>query len=193
MGLENNQEKTGEMENVSPLAKELLLSLEKKSGNKILQIGTGGEENDCEYFIENGNNVVLLSNNENSAVSLKEKKTQSDIDKKNFLVSEIEQLSLKNEQFDAAISIAGLDTTILQDSLNEIGRVLKPNGNFFMYLYEKVGDYKFRDPEEVKKEITNAGFVIEDSWNFTDERHTEKTKIMIFKLKKNAQTNNPQA
>jgi len=173
----------------SPLAKQLLVDLPEETKNQILEIGVGNGR-DSIYFAEHNNEVTGIDIAEGAIKLAEENATKKGLqDKINFRIGNAEKLDFKNESFDAVYSISVLHATMLPDSLGEISRVLKLDGKVIIYLYEMTETggkkYWFWKKEKIEKLLSDSNLAVEDQWDFFDDRHEgEKTKVLVFKLRK---------
>lgn len=174
--------------NHSPLANELVKVLNKRSGNKILEIGVGNGR-DCKFFAQKNNQVTGIDIAP-GALRLATQNCQAEIcnGKVNLLLGDAENLEFSNSTFDAIYSLSVLHSTNLEKSLAEITRVLKPKGKALLYMYELVrtptSKHTFWTAKQIKKLIRKNKLIIDDSWTTWEKGYKENTKIIILQIHK---------
>ncbi|MGE5298400.1 MAG: class I SAM-dependent methyltransferase [Acidobacteriaceae bacterium] len=153
----------------SPLAKRLLDILPNQSGNQILEIGAREADiegkhigDDCVYLARE-NSVTLVETGEGIISDIREKAIKSGTDGNiKFLISQFDKLGLSENEFDAAFSLSGLDSTYLPWSLKEVNRVLKPGGKALIFIYYKMEGKLIQGPENVlEKYVQESGLQID--------------------------------
>ncbi|HAT8492078.1 TPA: class I SAM-dependent methyltransferase [Vibrio vulnificus] len=155
--------------------KELINVLIKKLGNSqidnIIDFGCGGGIL-AEVLIEGKYNLKVKSviglDISNFAVNFASKKYDllENIAHKAFLFDGSDCLNIENESIDAIISSFVMHFPIYDNQLEELFRVLKPNGCFVYndYIYHKsAAHYK-----DIIKRLNNIGFIVdEETVSFT--------------------------
>jgi SAM-dependent methyltransferase len=111
---------------------------------KILDAGCGGGRN-LIYFMQTGFNVFAVDQNAEAIEQIKHfaKTLAPNLPLENFQTAPIEKMPIPNEYFDWIISNAVLhfaeNETHFNKMLEEMWRVLKPNGIFFARLASSIG------------------------------------------------------
>lgn len=111
---------------------------------KILDAGCGGGRN-LIYFMRTGFNVFAVDQNAEAIEQIKHfaKTLAPNLPLENFQTAPIEKMPIPNEYFDWIISNAVLhfaeNETHFNKMLEEMWRVLKPNGIFFARLASSIG------------------------------------------------------
>ncbi|MGI9054924.1 MAG: class I SAM-dependent methyltransferase [Pyrinomonadaceae bacterium] len=111
---------------------------------KILDAGAGGGRN-LIYFMRTGFEVFAVDRNAEAVEQIKYIANQiaPDLSPDNFQTAPVEQLPFADESFDWIISSAVLhfaeNETQFNKMLNEMWRVLKPNGVLFVRLASSIG------------------------------------------------------
>jgi len=103
-----------------------------KTGSSILDVGCGSGR-DSIFFAENCFDVTGIDISEEAIKKAKESAEKQNL-KVRFDVMDVEELSYKDETFDAIYSNAVLHFTKLKESGAEIYRVLKKNGIAFITI-----------------------------------------------------------
>jgi len=152
------------VEHHSKLADELVKDLKRegKDEAKILEIGIGSGV-DSIFLATAGYEVVGIDVSE-APVEWAKKKARG---KRNvtFAVGKAEELEFDDEEFDVVYSVAALHSTLLDDVLTEIHRVLKRGGIVKLFLYTKMrmGKQwaKYWSPAQIKSIAKQAGFKVD--------------------------------
>jgi len=91
---------------------------------------------------------------------------------------------LPNDEFDAALSLSGLDGTVLPNSLMEINRVLKPTAKALLFIYYKSGGRLMQGPEEkLEQYILQSGMSVDSKFIRTIDKE-KGLEAIIFELHK---------
>jgi len=152
------------VETHSPLAEELVRDLKRegKSKARILEIGIGSGV-DSIFLASFGHEVVGIDVAESPvAWAKKQSKGRKNV---TFEVGKAEALKYDDESFDVVYSVAAIHSTLLDEVLVEIHRVLRPKGSAKLYLYTKtrMGKQwvKYWSPTQIKSMAQKTGFRVE--------------------------------
>jgi len=128
----------------------------------ILDAGCGGGRN-LIYFLRNGYEVHGVDQNAEAVAQVRHLASifNPSLQKENFLVSSVEVMPFPSERFDVVISSAVLhfarDEQHFNKMLNEMWRVLKPEGLFFARLASSIGIEKLVKPIEGRRYLLPDG------------------------------------
>ncbi len=169
------------MEKMGDVPQELMGKLRKDTlkdaSGKVLDIGFGIGFN-VFYYSEAVTSVTALDPSENMNKRAARCISKSPISV-NFVKEKAETMSFDKGEFDAAVSTFTLCTVgNLTESLNEIRRVLKPNGKFYFLEHVAATDKKDRRMQDLLNPINKAVFC-----GCNMNRETEKAIVEVgFKL-----------
>ena len=148
-----------------PLAKEVVDEL-KAAGIKnadVLEIGIGNGR-DSIFIAKEGHNVIGIDIAKEPVRVAQEKAKEEGLENVTFEVGDAEKLRYDSDTFDVVYSIAAIHSTLLDDTLNEIYRVLKPGGTAKLFLYTKIRTgskwIKYWSPAEIKRIANKSGFEV---------------------------------
>jgi len=181
----------------SPLSKELNDDLEKggiKQAN-ILEIGTGNGR-DSIFLAKRGHTTTGIDVAEQAVSAAK--KNAGKLKNVTFEKGNAEKLKYPDESFDAVFSIAALHSSLLDESLAEINRVLKPGGIAKIHQYTKIETagktIHYWKPEQIKELAKKAGFSVLESHTTTKsdfvevegvrEKIKQDSDIIVYTIKK---------
>lgn len=178
----------GESQKPSPLAAQLLQMLNKKTGNRILEIGVGNGR-DSIFFAKNGDFVTGIDVAPRAIDLAKKNAEAAGVDPIDFGIGNAESLDFEDAYFDAVYSVSVLHATNLSSSLKELSRVLKPGGKGIIYLYEKTAfgskEFWFTPRDRVEKLLEDMKLSVYEKWDVVHNGHeNEKTTVLIYKLQK---------
>lgn len=149
----------------SPLAKEVVDELKAAGikGANVLEIGIGNGR-DSIYIAKEGHNVVGIDI-ANEPVRVTQKKAKDGrLDNATFEIGDAEKLRYDDATFDAVYSVAAVHSTLLDDTLSQIYRVLKPGGTAKLFLYTKIKTgpkwINYWSPVQIKNIANKSGFKI---------------------------------
>lgn len=192
--MENFDQPENEQEIIPTKSAEALLSsLPNRSGNKILEIGLD-EQGDSIFFAKENNEVLVVDSRNNLIEKVREKANELGVsDKMKFQILENFRGNLKldseENQFDGAHSIVFLNGTILDKSIEEIARVLRPGGKAVIFIYESTLDEngqerRFFRENTIEDAASKTNLKIDEKNDFLDPRHENKTRVNIYYLTK---------
>jgi len=181
----------------SPLSKELNDDLEKegiKQAN-ILEIGTGNGR-DSIFLAKQGHTATGIDVAEQAVSAAK--KNAGKLKNITFEKGNVEKLKYPDESFDAVFSIAALHSSLLDESLGEIHRVLKPGGIAKIHQYTKIETagktIHYWKSEQIKELAKKAGFSVLESHTTTKsdfvevegvrEKIKQDSDIIVYTIKK---------
>jgi len=148
-----------------PLAKEVVGEL-KAAGIKnadVLEIGIGNGR-DSIFIAKKGHNVIGIDIAKEPVGIAQEKAKDEGLENITFEVGDAEKLQYDSDTFDAVYSVAAIHSTLLDDTLKEIHRVLKPGGTVKLFLYTKIKTgpkwINYWSPIQIKKIANESGFKI---------------------------------
>lgn len=121
-----------------------VLDLTNEAAGKTLEVGCGtGEDSSLLARNPNVTSLTSIDLTERHITEAKRNFKQSGL-KGNFIRMDAENLKFKDSTFDTVYSYGVLHhTPDTQGAIDEIYRVLKPNGKFILMLYHKQGLYGF--------------------------------------------------
>lgn len=150
-----------------PLAKETADDLEKTGleNASILEIGIGNGR-DSIFLAKKGHTVTGIDVAEEPVRVAQEKADEENLENVTFEIGDGEKLRYDAEDFDVVYSVAAIHSTLLDNTLSEIYRVLKPGGMVKLFLYTKIKTgpkwIHYWSPEQIRKIASELDFTIEE-------------------------------
>ncbi|KKK73987.1 hypothetical protein LCGC14_2888300, partial [marine sediment metagenome] len=180
------------MEDLQPskFAQEFAQKLVAEGKESVLEIGSANGKDSILFAIA-GLNVTGIDIVPEAVTAAKENAERVGV-QVDFQEGNAEELSFSDSTFDAVYSLSVLHSTDIKKSLEEIARVLKPEGIASIFIYSDVekidGEMtEFVSMDEFIEILKTNGFEIIDLYTSQDEEYDEageKHSIIVVEVKK---------